>query len=438
MKTLYLKTYGCQMNEHDSARIADILKKSHGLKFTPSPENADVILFNTCSVRAKAEEKVFSDLGRIKHLKVKNPNLIIGVGGCVATQEAKNIFRRAPYVSLVFGPQSLHRLPELLEKAKKKKTIDIDFTPVEKFDNLPAPEKKGPSAYISIMEGCNNFCSYCIVPYVRGRETSRSFKSILNEAKNLSEQGVKEIHLLGQNVNHYRGKRENGESVDLVDLLYVIHELPRVERIRFTTSHPGYFFDRMLEAYHNLPKLVNHLHLPVQSGSNRILKLMHRAYTREKYLEVINKMKAVCSNISLSSDFIVGFPSETEKDFEQTLALIDEIKFDHSFSFMYSPRPGTQAAKLKDDVPLKTKKARLYALQEKLIVHEKTISQNMLNTFQKVLVMGPDKKASGQLSGRTENNRIVHFEGDKQLIGKLVNVIITDVLKNSLRGNLEK
>ena len=356
----------------------------------------------------------------------------------MATQEAENIFRRAPYVSLVFGPQSIHRLSDLLEKAKRKKTMDINFTPVEKFDNLPAPEKDGPSAYISIMEGCNNFCSYCIVPYVRGRETSRSFSSILNEAKNLSEQGVKEIHLLGQNVNHYCGKKENGGSADLVDLLYALHDLPQIERIRFTTSHPGYFFDRLLEAYRDLPKLVNHLHLPVQSGSNRILKLMRRTYTREQYGEVIQKIKSVRPAINISSDFIVGFPSETLEDFEQTLSLADEIKFDHSFSFMYSPRPGTQAEKLKDDVPLKIKKMRLYTLHEKLLGFEKAISETMLNTSQKILVTSLDKKNSTLLSGRTENNRIVHFEGDKKLIGELVNVIITEILKNSLKGKLEK
>jgi len=435
-KTLYIKTYGCQMNEHDSTRIVTILKQHCQVNRVVTPDEADIILFNTCSVREKAAEKVFSDLGRIKHLKSKNPNVLICVCGCVAVQMAKKIFQRAPYVNLVFGPQSLHRLPQLLEKAQHEKILDLEYTPIEKLENLPLPLKANPSAEISIIEGCHHFCTYCIVPYVRGKAVSRSFESILNEAKAFARQGTKEIHLLGQNVNCYQGIQPDGSKACLADLLYKINMIPGIERIRMTTSHPAYFNDALIQAYKNIPKIVNHVHIPIQSASNRILKKMNRRYTQEIYIDLVNKLKFIRSNLSVSSDFIVGFPGETDKDFQETLDLIDLIQFDRSFSFMYSPRPGTKAFELGDTVPLSTKKQRLQALQKVLKTHETAISQAMLHTTQRILITGFSKKHQNQLKGRTENNRIVNCQGNPSLIGRTVNVIITEMMPNSLLGRI--
>lgn len=424
------------MNEHDSARIATILKQYCEINQVNAPDEADIILFNTCSVREKAAEKVFSDLGRIKHLKSKNPNLLICVCGCVAVQMAKKIFQRVPFVNLVFGPQSLPRLPQLLEEAKHKKVIDLHYTPIEKLENLPLPPEASPSAEISIIEGCHHFCTYCIVPYVRGKAVSRSFQSILNEAKVLARQGTKEIHLLGQNVNCYHGVQPNGTKASLTDLLYQINTIPGVERIRMTTSHPAYFNDALIQAYKDIPKIVNHVHVPIQSASNQILKKMHRRYTREKYIALIDRLKAIHPDISVSSDFIVGFPGETDENFQETLDFVHQIQFDRSFSFMYSPRPGTKACELGDTVPLSVKKQRLYELQKILKIYETKISQAMLNTTQRILITGFTKKYPGQLKGRTENNRIVNCIGNSSLIGKIVNVIITEVMPNSLVGRI--
>jgi tRNA-2-methylthio-N6-dimethylallyladenosine synthase len=433
-KTLYIKTYGCQMNEHDSARIVTILKKHLHVTQTDTLEEADIILFNTCSVREKAAEKVFSDLGRIKHLKEKNPELLIGVGGCVAVQIAQKIFQRAPYVNLVFGPQSLHRLPQLFTQASHKKVIDLDYTPLEKLENLPLPKQFKPSAEISIIEGCHHFCTYCIVPYVRGKAVSRSFASIINEAKALAQLGTQEIHLLGQNVNCYKSTDTDSTLRYLPDLLYEIAQIPQIKRIRITTSHPGYFSKALIEAYRDIPALVNHAHIPIQSGSNTILKKMNRRYTKEDYIELVATLKSIRPHLSVSSDFIVGFPFETEKDFEQTLDLIHQLKFDRSFSFIYSPRPGTKAYDFGDTVPLAVKKERIQRLQTVLSTYETRISQSMLHTKQRVLITGLAKKSKDQLAGRTENNRIVNIEGTQSLIGQMVNVIITKVMSHSLHS----
>lgn len=437
-KKLFIQTYGCQMNEYDSDKMADVLRESHGMVVTTEPEEADVILMNTCSIREKAQEKVFSQLGRFLPLKKKNPQLVIGVGGCVASQEGEAITKRAPYVDIVFGPQTLHRLPELYDKAitHKKSIVDISFPEIEKFDHLPQPRAEGPIAFLSIMEGCSKYCSYCVVPYTRGEEISRPFDDVLAEVAALEQQGVKEINLLGQNVNDYRGNMHEGGTADLALLIRYIAALDGIERIRFTTSHPIAFSDSLIEAYRDVPKLANHLHLPVQSGSDRILSLMKRGYTALEYKSRIRKLREVRPDIRLSSDFIVGFPGETDKDFEATMNLIHDIGFDISFSFIYSARPGTPAASLPDGITLDEKKQRLQILQDRIKQQAQAISQSMLNTTQRILVIQPAKKDPTELSGRTECNRIVNFKGDKALIGEFTEVKITGVKPNSLRGEL--
>ncbi|WP_028449651.1 MULTISPECIES: tRNA (N6-isopentenyl adenosine(37)-C2)-methylthiotransferase MiaB [Chitinibacter] len=440
-KKVFIKTFGCQMNEYDSDKMVDVLHAAEGLTRTDNAEEADVILFNTCSVREKAQEKVFSDLGRIKELKKLNPNLVIGVGGCVASQEGDTIVKRAPYVDVVFGPQTLHRLPELI--AEKRKTgesqVDISFPEIEKFDNLPPARVEGGSAFVSIMEGCSKYCSFCVVPYTRGDEVSRPFEDILVEVANLAQQGVKEIHLLGQNVNAYRGKileGEDGETADLAMLLEYIHEIPGVERLRFTTSHPKEMTQRIIDCYKKLPKLVSHLHLPVQAGSDRVLVNMKRGYTTLEYKSLVRKLREARPDLCLSSDFIVGFPGESEEDFERTMKLIEDVKFDASFSFIYSRRPGTPAADLPDDVPEEVKVARLKRLQARIEEFASEINQNMLGTVQRVIVEKVSKKDSNELSARTENNRIVNFPGNPRLINQVVDVRITKVYPHTLGGEL--
>lgn len=436
---VFVQTYGCQMNVYDSSKMLDVLHAADpGVIATDDPMQADIILLNTCSIREKAQEKVFSDLGRYREIKVSRPDLVIGVGGCVASQEGEVITKRAPYVNVVFGPQTLHRLPALLAetKATQKPAMDISFPEIEKFDKLPEPRAEGPSAYVSIMEGCSKYCSYCIVPYTRGEEVSRPLDDVLAEVVALTTQGVKEIHLLGQNVNDYQGKRHEGGTADLADLIRYIAALPDIARIRFTTSHPAAFSDKLIATYADVPKLVDHLHLPVQSGSNRILGMMKRGYTVERYIEQIAKLRAIRPHISISSDFIVGFPDETEEDFLATMSLIEHIGFDTSFSFIYSPRPGTPAAKLHDGVSETEKKRRLAILQHRIIQHALTISQAMVGTTVPVLVTGKAKKHQGQLAARTENNRVVNVYGDEKLIGSIINVLITAAEPNSLRGEL--
>lgn len=438
-KKLFIKTFGCQMNEYDSDKMADVLGDSEGLERTDSPEDADVILFNTCSVREKAQEKVFSDLGRVKHLKKLNPNLIIGVGGCVASQEGKAIVERAPYVDVVFGPQTLHRLPHLIQKRRNthRPQVDISFPEIEKFDNLPLAKNTGATAFVSIMEGCSKYCSFCVVPYTRGEEISRPFDDVLTEIADLADQGVKEINLLGQNVNAYRGKMgETAEIADFALLLEYVSEVPGIERIRFTTSHPKEFGPRLIESYARLPKLVDHLHLPVQAGSDRILAAMKRGYTALEYKSIVRKLRDIRPNISMSSDFIVGFPGETEADFEKTMDLIESIGFDTSFSFVYSPRPGTPAADLEDGVDQVTKLKRLARLQKTIQDHATSISHSMLGTRQKVLVEGPSKKDPSELAGRTENNRVVNFQGHSRMLGQIVELDIVEAYPNSLRGRV--
>ncbi|HEX4844222.1 MAG TPA: tRNA (N6-isopentenyl adenosine(37)-C2)-methylthiotransferase MiaB [Limnobacter sp.] len=438
-KKLFIKTFGCQMNEYDSDKMADVLGQSEGLERTNNPEEADVILFNTCSVREKAQEKVFSDLGRVKHLKQSNPNLIIGVGGCVASQEGQAIVQRAPYVDVVFGPQTLHRLPKLIERkrATQKAQVDISFPEIEKFDNLPVPKTNGASAFVSIMEGCSKYCSFCVVPYTRGEEISRPFEDVLTEVADLADQGVKEINLLGQNVNAYRGKMGDGEELaDFALLLEYVHEIPGVERIRFTTSHPKEFTPRLIQAYAKLPKLVDHLHLPVQAGSDRILAAMKRGYTALEYKSIIRKLREIRPNLSMSSDFIVGFPGETAADFEKTMDLIESVGFDTSFSFVYSPRPGTPAADLEDSTDQATKLARLARLQKTIEENAARISQSMVGTRQLILVEGPSKKNPDELQGRTENNRVVNFAGHPRMVGQLVELEIVEAFPHSLRGRV--
>lgn len=434
-KGVYIKTHGCQMNEYDSARMVDLLGTLN-YRACERPEEAELLLLNTCSIREKAKEKVFSELGRWRILKEKNPNLLIGVGGCVASQEGEAIQARAPYVDLVFGPQTLHRLPELLKQRQEQNrgVVDISFPEIEKFDRLPTPNAGGPSAYVSIMEGCSKYCSFCIVPYTRGEEISRPLDDVLAEVVSLANQGVCEINLLGQNVNDYRGLTHEGEIVDLATLIRLIASLDEIQRIRFTTSHPLAFSDALIEAYAEVPKLANHLHLPVQSGSDRILSRMKRGYTALEYKSKIRKLRQARPDISLSSDFIVGFPGETEKDFQATMDLIQAMDFDISFSFIYSPRPGTPAADLVDEVPMAEKKQRLAILQERLNLQSHRFSQAMAGTTQAVLVTGPSKKDPQQLAGRTENNRVVNFDGDAALIGRIVSVHIEEALPNSLRG----
>ncbi|MCB1948399.1 MAG: tRNA (N6-isopentenyl adenosine(37)-C2)-methylthiotransferase MiaB [Burkholderiales bacterium] len=437
-KKLYIKTFGCQMNEYDSDKMADVLHAAHGMEKTDDPALADVILFNTCSVREKAQEKVFHDLGRVRHLKAENPNLLIGVGGCVASQEGKAIVTRAPFVDIVFGPQTLHRLPEMIEKRKTTglSQVDITFPEIEKFDHLPPARTEGATAFVSIMEGCSKYCSFCVVPYTRGEEVSRPLIDVLTEIAVLADQGVKEINLLGQNVNAYLGVLDDGDIADFTLLLECIHDIPGIERIRFTTSHPKEFTSRLIEAYSTLPKLVSHLHLPVQSGSDHVLAAMKRGYSVHEYQSIIRRLRAVRPEISLSSDFIVGFPGETEADFKATMNLIEEVNFDDSFSFIYSARPGTPAADLPDDTPHSVKLERLQRLQAQIHQQSRKISQGMVGSKQRILVEGISKKNADEISGRTDNNRVVNFSGNKELIGRFVNVQITEALPHSLRGEV--
>ena len=436
---LFIKTHGCQMNEYDSDRMADLLNASHDLTATDTPDDAEVILINTCSIREKAQEKVFSELGRYRILKENNPNLIVGVGGCVASQEGEAIRKRAPFVDLVFGPQTLHRLPEMLEARRNsgKAQVDISFPEIQKFDRLPEPRLEGPSAYISVMEGCSKYCTFCVVPYTRGEEISRPMESILEEVLANLDQGAREIHFLGQNVNAYRGDSADGDTVDLSDLIHVTAEIPEIERIRFTTSHPVEFSDALIECFRDVPKLVSHLHLPVQSGSDRILAAMKRGHTTLEYKAKIRKIQEARPGISLSSDFIVGFPGETDTDFEKTMELIESVGFDASFSFIYSARPGTPASDLDDQTDRGTKKTRLAALQARISQNTQKISNDMVGSLQPILVTGPSKKDPGELSGRTENNRVVNFRSEQtSLIGKLVECEIVESYSNSLRGRM--
>lgn len=435
---LHIKTWGCQMNEYDSSKMADLLYSTHGLELTEVPEEADVLLLNTCSIREKAQEKVFHQLGRWKELKKNNPNLLIGVGGCVASQEGEHIRTRAPYVDIVFGPQTLHRLPEMINQIRggKSSVVDISFPEIEKFDCLPEPRAEGPTAFVSIMEGCNKYCTYCVVPYTRGEEVSRPVDDILFEIAQLAAQGVREVNLLGQNVNAYRGPTYDGEICTFAELLRLVAAIDGIDRLRFTTSHPIEFTDDIIEVYRDTPELVSFLHLPVQSGSDRVLTMMKRGHTALEYKSIIRKLKAVRPNIQISSDFIVGFPGETKEDFEQTMNLIAQVNFDMSFSFIYSARPGTPAADYPDDVTEDEKKQRLYLLQQRINNQAAQFSRAMLGTEQRVLVEGPSKKDIMELTGRTENNRIVNFQGTPEMIGKFVDIKITDVFTNSLRGEV--
>ena len=436
-KKLFVKTHGCQMNEYDSARMLDVLKDAQGYEMAASEEEADVLLLNTCSIREKAQEKVFHQLGRWQKLKKARPDLVIGVGGCVASQEGDAIMQRAPVVDMVFGPQTIHRLPDMVIQRQQQllPVVDVTFPEVEKFDRLPEPSVDGPAAFVSIMEGCSKYCSFCVVPYTRGEEVSRSVASVMQEVESLASRGVREIHLLGQNVNSYLGEID-GDQADLAELIYYIAEVPGVERIRFTTSHPMDFSDNLIQAYADIPALVDHLHLPVQSGSDRILEAMKRGHTADEYRERIHKLRQVRPNISLSSDFIVGFPGETEVEFKETMDLIDEIGFDTSFSFIYSARPGTPAAGLVDEIPETTKKAWLQTLQARIRDQADAISQAMVGSEQRVLVMSEAKKGVGQLAARTENNRVVNFAGRNSSIGSFAKVRISEALPNSLRGTL--
>ena len=442
-RKLYIRTFGCQMNEYDSDKMADVLGASEAMEMTDSPEDADVILFNTCSVREKASEKMFSDLGRLRPLKTAKPGLVIGVGGCVASQEGAAIVKRAPYVDLVFGPQTLHRLPQLLaaQQATGLAQVDISFPEIEKFDHLPAAKVEGVTAFVSIMEGCSKYCSFCVVPYTRGEEFSRPFDDVIAEIAELAEQGVKEVTLLGQNVNAYRGAMlddsgAEGEVADFAVLLSYVAEIPGIERIRYTTSHPLEFTQRLIDAYGSIPKLVSQVHLPVQSGSDRVLAAMKRGYTALEYKSIIRKLRGVRPDISLSSDFIVGFPGETDADFETTMKLIDDVNFDGSFSFIYSPRPGTPAADMADTTPHEVKLARLKRLQARIQQQQDAWSERMVGTIQRVLVERPARKNADELSGRTDNNRVVNFAGQPRLIGRFVDVNITKALPHSLRGEI--
>ncbi len=437
-RKLFIKTFGCQMNEYDSSRMADLLRSSHGYVPTDDPNQADVVLLNTCSVREKAQEKVFSLLGRWREVKEHNKALIIGVGGCVASQEGEMIMKRAPYVDMVFGPQTLHRLPAMLDQVlqQRQSVVDISFPEIEKFDCLPPPSVDGVKAFVSIMEGCSKYCSFCVVPYTRGTEFSRAFDDVITEVYGLATQGVREITLLGQNVNGYRGLTHDGRIMEFAELLHYVAAVEGVERLRYTTSHPIDFTDALVEAHAEIPELVSHLHLPVQSGSNHILELMKRGYTAEDYLCWIEKLKVARPGISLSSDFIIGFPGETDADFQATMNLIAAVQFDQSFSFIYSQRPGTPAAELSDDVSMAVKKQRLAALQSRIVNFAALFSHEMVGTEQIVLVEGHSRKDSKQMSGRTENNRVVNFNGHATLIGTFVTLIITEALPNSLRGKL--
>ena len=437
-RKVFIRTFGCQMNEYDSDKMADVLAAGEGFEQTDKPEEADVILFNTCSVREKAQEKVFTDLGMVRHLKQKNPDLIIGVGGCVASQEGAAIVQRAPYVDLVFGPQTLHRLPQMMAKrrASGRPQVDISFPEIEKFDHLPPARVEGASAFVSIMEGCSKYCTFCVVPYTRGEEVSRPLDDVLAEVAGLAGQGVKEVTLLGQNVNAYRGAMAEGEIADFALLLELVAEIPGIERLRFTTSHPREFTPRLIDVYTRIPKLVSHLHLPVQSGSDRILAAMKRGYTALEYKSIVRKLKAARPDLCLASDFIVGFPGETEEDFLATLRLIEEVGFDASFSFLYSPRPGTPAAGMADETPQAVKSERLHRLQALVDGQAAAISAAMVGTVQKVLVEGPSRKDPNELAGRTDNNRVVNFPAPPRLIGQMVEVRITRALPHSLRGEV--
>jgi tRNA-2-methylthio-N6-dimethylallyladenosine synthase len=426
------------MNEYDSARMADVLRQSHEMEQTADPACADVILFNTCSVREKAQEKVFTDLGRVKHLKTANPQLLIGVGGCVASQEGAAIIARAPYVDLVFGPQTLHRLPQMIEarRGSGKPQVDVSFPEIEKFDSLPAARAEGVTAFVSVMEGCSKYCTFCVVPYTRGEEVSRPFEDVLTEVAELAQQGVKEVTLLGQNVNAYRGATPEGDAADLALLLEYVAAIPGIERIRYTTSHPREFTQRLTDAHASIPQLAPHVHLPVQAGSDRVLAAMKRGYSVLEYKAIVRRLRAACPTVSISSDFIVGFPGESDADFEATMRLVEEIGFDASFSFIYSRRPGTPAAALPDDTPHEVKLARLKRLQAKIEQQAQVISRGMVGTRQRVLVEGPAKKDAAELAGRTANNRVVNFPGARALVGRLVDVTITSALPHSLRGEL--
>lgn len=435
---LFIKTYGCQMNEYDSDKMADLLALSHGLELTDSESDADVILVNTCSIREKAQEKVFSQLGRWKKLKTAGRKVIIGVGGCVASQEGAAILKRAPFVDLIFGPQTLHRLPAMLDSVRNTGTpaVDISFPEIEKFDHLPAAKAQGPSAFVSVMEGCSKYCTFCVVPYTRGEEVSRPLDDVVAECAGLAQQGVKEINLLGQNVNSYNGALYTGECADLALLIHYVAAIEGIERIRFTTSHPVDFSSSLIEAFGEVPKLANYVHLPVQSGSDRVLAMMKRGHTVAQYTDKIRRLRQQRPDLSLSSDFIVGFPGETEHDFEATLELIAQMNFDQSFSFIYSARPGTPAAALADNTPMEAKKARLQRLQALINRQAAKISNAMVGGTQRILVEGYSKKDARQLAGRTENNRVVNFDGHPRLIGQFVEVVITEALSNSLRARL--
>jgi len=435
---LYIQTNGCQMNEYDSDKMQDVLQASHGMEMTDIPEEADVLLLNTCSIREKAQEKVFSAIGRWRKIKNKRPEVIIGVGGCVASQEGAAIQKRAPYVDIVFGPQTLHRLPELLDEARRthKRVVDISFPEIEKFDSLPEPRAEGPKAFVSIMEGCSKYCTFCVVPYTRGEEISRPLKDVIAEISALAEQGVREINLLGQNVNAYRGEMDDDEIAEFSLLLHYVAAVDGIDRVRFTTSHPAEYGDDIIEAFAEIPELVSHLHLPVQSGSDQILADMKRGYNREDYLDIMRKMKVVRPGISLSSDFIIGFPGETDEQFEETMSLIEEVGFDFSYSFIYSARPGTPAAELPDEVSDEVKKQRLDKLKNRLNDMTMSVSIGMINTVQRVLVEGVSKKNPLQVTGRTENNRVVNFTGHPRLAGQFIDVVITEALPNSLRARL--
>jgi tRNA-2-methylthio-N6-dimethylallyladenosine synthase len=439
-RKIYIKTFGCQMNEYDSDKMADVLGEAEGLVQTDRPEDADVILFNTCSVREKAQEKVFHDLGRVKHLKRENPDLIIGVGGCVASQEGAAIIERAPYVDVVFGPQTLHRLPELMAKRRSsgRSQVDISFPEIEKFDHLPAARVEGAGAFVSIMEGCSKYCTFCVVPYTRGEEVSRPLEDILTEVATLVAQGVKEVTLLGQNVNAWRApiSRNSDAMGDFAFLLECVHDLPGIERIRYTTSHPREMTQRVIDAYARLPKLVSQLHLPVQSGSDRVLAAMKRGYTVLEYKAVVRKLRAARPDLSLSSDFIIGFPGESDEDFEKTMKLIEDVGFDNSFSFVYSARPGTPAAEMADDTPPAVKQARLARLQRRIEEQTQLISQGMVGSVQRILVEGHSRKDDSELAGRTDNNRVVNFPGPARLIGHFIDVRIESALPHSLRGEV--
>ncbi|QQZ30722.1 tRNA (N6-isopentenyl adenosine(37)-C2)-methylthiotransferase MiaB [Thiothrix subterranea] len=434
---IFIETHGCQMNEYDSAKMLDVLHHAQGMELTDNPAEADVLLMNTCSIREKAQEKVFSQLGRWKKLKDKNPNIVIGVGGCVASQEGEALRQRAPVVDVVFGPQTLHRLPDMIRQVRTEHhaVVDISFPEIEKFDNLPEPRAEGPTAFVSVMEGCSKYCTFCVVPYTRGEEISRPFDDVITEVAQLAAQGVREVNLLGQNVNAYRGKMHDGSIADLAMLITLVAAVDGIDRIRYTTSHPNEFNDSLIEVYADVPELVSHLHLPVQSGSDRILMAMKRNHMAIEYKAKIRKLRKIRPDLSLSSDFIIGFPGETEQDFADTMKLIEEMNFDLSFSFIYSQRPGTPAASLPDDVPQSVKKDRLQHLQTRILAQANAISEAMVGTVQRVLVERPSRKHE-QMAGRTENNRVVNFDGAANLIGRFVDVRITEAQPNSLRGKI--